>query len=306
METDVKTSKKRTRYPNETIRLLLERGSVRSYRKKKVPKKVLDLILSAGCHAATGGNLQPYSIIKIENRKTSEKLGKMCWQPFIGEAPVNLIFCIDWHRLERWANLKAAPFTARSSLPHFWIAFQDTIIAAQNICTAADAMGLGSVYIGTISMFFPRLKRMLRLPDGVLPVVLLCLGYPKKKPPIRNKLGPEIVVHPEKYRKIPDRELLRAFDVKYPSTLDVTKERLETIEQVCKECHGERFSKRCLKWIEEHGHINRAQHYFGLHYRANLMPSENKEFEGDIEAMGFDFFRPWKPRKVKGRKTSKK
>jgi nitroreductase len=287
------------------MRLLLERGSVRSYKKRKVSRKILDQVLRAGCHAPTGGNLQPYSIIKIEDPKTREKLGSMCGQPFIGDAPVDLLFCIDWHRLERWADLMSAPFTARSSLPHFWIAFQDVIAAAQNICTAADAMGLGSVYIGTVSMFFPKLKKMLKLPDGVLPVVLLCLGYPKKRPPVRNKLGTKIVVHPEKYRKIPDRELVRAFDEKYPGTLDVTKERLSMIERVCRECHGERFARKCLKWIEAHGHINRAQHYFGLHYRANLMPTENLEFKGDIEAMGFDFFGAWKPRKTRSVKRTK-
>ena len=139
------------RYPNETMRLLLERGSCRYFENRKIPPDVLDLILKAGVHAPTGGNLQPYSIIKIEDEQTKRKLTELCGnQQFIAHAPVNLMFCIDWYRLRRWAELEIAPFTATSSFRHFWISFQDTMIAAQNICTAADAMGLGSVYVGTV------------------------------------------------------------------------------------------------------------------------------------------------------------
>ena len=62
------------RYPNETMRLLLERGSCRYFENRKIPPDVLDLILKAGVHAPTGGNLQPYSIIKIEDEQTKRKL----------------------------------------------------------------------------------------------------------------------------------------------------------------------------------------------------------------------------------------
>ena len=169
-------------YPNEAIRLLLERASCRSFADRAIPPDVLQLVLEAGVHAATGGNLQPYSIIKIQDQATKETLAERYGQGFIGKAPVLLVFCIDWHRIEQWASLQVAPFTAASSFRHFWISFQDTIICAQNICTAADALGLGSVYIGTVMDGFAELKEMLQLPQRVFPVVMLCLGYPKSRP----------------------------------------------------------------------------------------------------------------------------
>jgi len=126
---------------NETIRLLHERSSCRSFENRPIPADVLETVLAAGVHAPTGGNLQPYSIIKTEDPTVKERLTKLCGdQPFIATAPVDLLFCIDYHRLGRWAQLSTAPYTATSSFRHFWIAFQDTIIAAQNICTAADAV----------------------------------------------------------------------------------------------------------------------------------------------------------------------
>ena len=283
-------------FPNETMKLLIERGSCRSFLDKKIPADVLNLILRAGIHAATGGNLQPYSIIKIEDKQTSEKLGEMCQQKFIGEAPVNLIFCLDWHRLERWAKLEKAPFSARSAFRHFWIGFQDVIIAAQNICTAADAMGLGSVYIGTI-LDFPRdIIRMFELPNGVFPVVLLCLGYPKVRPAPRKKLAVDVMVHDEKYREFPDQKILDAFQNKYPDRkFEINDERQERIVEVCRTVHGEDFAKECLASIKERGHINMAQYYFGLHYMADIMPQGNEDFVKIIEEAGFGWFREFKP-----------
>ncbi len=178
------------KYPNETIRLLLERSSCRSFYDKKIPEDVLDQILDAGNHAATGGNLQPFSVIKIENEATKRRLTELCGdQEFIFTAPVDLLFCLDWYRLRRWAEIETAPFTATSSFRHFWISFQDTLIAAQNICTAADALGLGSVYVGTVLECFRELRKMFDLPNGVFPVVLLSLGYPKARPLPKKKLG---------------------------------------------------------------------------------------------------------------------
>ena len=89
-------------YQNATLKLLYERASCRQFSDQKIEPEILKKILKAGIHAPTGGNLQPYSIIKIEDADTTHRLAEMCGQKFIGEAPVNLLFCIDWHRLRQW------------------------------------------------------------------------------------------------------------------------------------------------------------------------------------------------------------
>ena len=283
-------------YPNETLRLLLERTSCRSFTDQAIPQDVLHLVLQAGVHAPSGGNLQPYSIIKIEKPETKEWLADKCGQGFIGQAPVLLLFCLDFHRLQRWAELETAPFTATSSFRHFWISFQDTLICAQNICTAADALGLGSVYIGTVLEFFAELQERCQLPQGVFPVVLLCLGYPKSRPQPRRKLGIETIVHDEIYQDPSDQELQEAFQTKYPTLrLEATPERLETIEQVCRETHGEAFARRCLERIEENGYINAVQRYFGLHYVANFMPQGNPDYLKMFPLFGFHWFTEFQP-----------
>jgi nitroreductase len=285
------------KYPNETMRLLIERSSCRSFHEKKIPDDILNLILEAGNRAATGGNLQPYSIIKIENETTKRKLTELCGdQEFIFTAPVDLLFCLDWYRLKRWAELEIAPFTATSSFRHFWISFQDTLIAAQNICTAADAMGLGSVYVGTVLECFRELRKIFELPDGVFPVVLLSLGYPKARPLPKRKLGIGTIVHNEKYRQLDDRDIRDGFEKKYPAwKKELTPERLQMYEEVCRSAHGEEFAKKAMTRIEKQGYFNAIQNYFGLHYVAHFMPEGNDEYLKTMKEFGFDWFEKYRP-----------
>jgi FMN reductase [NAD(P)H] len=285
-------------YPNETMRILNERASCRQFSDRSIEPETLEQILEAGVHSPTGGNLQPYSIIKIENAEKRQKLADMCGQKFIGDAPVNLLFCIDWHRLRRWSEIEKAPFSAMCSFRHFWISFQDTIICAQNICTAADALGLGSVYIGTIMEFFKEIKDMFRFPKGVFPVVLLCLGYAKTSPFVRRKLGVRTVVHSEEYHELSDSDLTSVFNEKYPNIrIEITDKRLARIEEVCNIVHGHAFSKECLNRIQENGYINAAQRYFGLHYCADVMPEGNDDFLKIMEEYGFHWFKKYRPHK---------
>jgi FMN reductase [NAD(P)H] len=288
-------------YPNETMRLLNERGSCRSFSKRKVTKEVMDAILEAGTHAATAGNLQTYSVVKIEDPGNRRWLRELGMQGFVEEAPVNLVFCIDYHRLKRWAELEVAPFTANDSFRQFWVGFQDAVIFAQTVCTAADAMGLGSVYVGTTLEVFRELKERLRLPDHVFPVVLVSMGYPEEKPASRKKLGVDIVVHNEVYQDHDDEVLLKAFEEKYTGPdsrrVEITEERIKRIRKVCVDVHGEEFADRCVAKIRENGYISAVQRYFGLHYVANLMPTGNLEFLKTMEDFGFGWFKKYVPPK---------
>ncbi len=284
-------------YANETMRLLLERSSCRSFYDKPIPDEIMNQVLEAGTHAPTGGNLQPYSIIKVENLTVKKRLAELCGnQPFIETAPVDLIFCLDWYRLRRWAELEMAPYAAHDSFRHFWIGFQDAIIAAQNICTAADSLGLGSCYVGTIIECLPQVREMFELPDGVFPLVLLSLGYPKERPAVKHKHAIDIITHNEKYRKMSDEEILEVYNTKYPyEGVDVTDERLAELERVGTRVHGEEWARKCLEHTRKNGKVRVAQRYFGLHYTADLMADDNDKFMRTMEDFGFGWFKKWTP-----------
>jgi len=144
------------------------------------------------------------------------------------------------------------------------------------------------------------LKRMFRLPNGVMPVVLLCLGYPKSKLVSRNKLGIDTVVHNEKYIELSDKKLLGAFNQKYPGMkIEINRERLKMIEKVCKDIGGDKFAQKCLARIKKQGYISWSQRYFGLHYVANEMPKQNEKLLKLFEQFGFEWFKKYQIPKSK-------
>lgn len=282
---------------SEAIKVLLERGSCRAFADRDIDDALLEQILEAGVRAASGGNIQPWSAVVIRDQETKYRLTELNGgQSFISRAPVNILFCIDMHRMERWAELEVAPFTAKSSFRHFWISFQDTVIAAQNICTAADALGLGSVYVGTVLECFRELKEMFELPQGVFPVVLLSLGWPQKPPVPRSKLPQSLLIHQERYREPGNEELLKAMDKKYNTTFPAKEESLERLRKVCQGAHGPDFADKCLNKVREQGYISMIQRYFGLHYTADTMPQDNEEYLKILEEYGFTWFKEFSPR----------
>ena len=80
---------------------LLTRRSVRSYKSDMVEKEVLDRILKAGTHAATGMNKQSPIILAVTNREMRDRLSRLNAavmdsdrDPFYG-APVVLVVLAD-------------------------------------------------------------------------------------------------------------------------------------------------------------------------------------------------------------------
>jgi len=283
-------------YPNETLRLLNERASLRNFADKEIEQDKIDLLMQTACNAPSGGNNQPVSIIKIQDKAVREKLGEMCWQPFIGKAPLNLLFCLDLHRNSVLAEEGEVPYTAGYAFRHFWISFQDTLIAAQNVCTAADALGLGSCYIGTIMEHFDACVEMFDLPQLVIPVILVVIGYPAAQPGFRKKFKPEVMVHDEKYQKYDPAWLYEQYNERENHNqiaLDDKKE--ELFHAVCQAVKGKEYADRIMEKVKKRGWLSPIQRLYGLHYLAATMPLQNPGFLTFLKKQGFDWFDKWQP-----------
>lgn len=135
---------------NETIELLMKRKSMRVFEDKPVPQDVKRQLLEASLRAATAGNMTLYTIIDVTDQALKDKLAVTCDnQPFIAAAPLVLIYCADYRRWYE-AFCRVETEVRRPSYGDFMLAAEDAIIAAQTAVTAADAMGLGTCYIGDI------------------------------------------------------------------------------------------------------------------------------------------------------------
>lgn len=171
-------------------RVIQERRDVRSqFRPDPLPDAVLARLLKAAHHAPSVGFMQPWRFIVIRSAAVRARIQKI----FVGansraaqsysddatraaykqlklagivEAPVNLCVACD-------GTTKRGRGLGRATMPE--TAAYSTVCAVQNLWLAARAEGVG---VGWVSILHPdELRRALDIPDGVVPVAYLCLGY---------------------------------------------------------------------------------------------------------------------------------
>ena len=184
MKSSSKTNDCNQNRESSVFEVLINRSSLRNFRKKIIKKEILKKIITAGIRAPNSGNLQPYSIIVSKDKMLKEQLAKSTGQNFIVNADTLLFFLLDFYRLKLWAKNNDAPFVMEKSFRHFLTGVHDLICCAQNVVIASESMGIGSVFIGKVIELYDDLKKRLNLPELTFPLALLCLGYPESK--IRN------------------------------------------------------------------------------------------------------------------------
>jgi FMN reductase (NADPH) len=187
---------------NETLLQIFQRKSIRQYKAAPLSPDDKSSIINAAIQAPTAGNMTLYTIIDVTDQGLKDKLAITCDnQPFIAKAPMILIFCADY---KRWYDvfLKDSADTRKPDVGDLFLAMSDTFIAAQNSVAAAESLGVGSCYIGDILENYETHRDILLLPKYVLPVCMLCFGYPadgqlcRRKP---ERLLPEDIVHSNGY-----------------------------------------------------------------------------------------------------------
>lgn len=278
-------------YPNETLRLLNERASVRNFKEMAIDPEKIEYLKKTICNTPSSGNLQSYSVIIIQKEESRKANAEWANQPFVAKAPIHFLLCIDLHRAQLIAEKGEAPFSAHKAFRQFWSSFHDVIIATQNLSTAADSLGLGSCYIGTIATYMKEIAQKYELPKLVLPVALLVVGEPASAPGLRKKFTSFVIVHEEKYCDYAQDDLYKEFEEKENHrTIPLTDETLETFSCVCTRVHGEEIANEWVTKIKEKGFFNPIQSTYGLLYRADIMPALNQVMFDAIQNQGFEWF----------------
>ncbi len=159
----------------EAMEAILFRRSIRSYTQQPVSEELINALLEAGMSAPSAGNEQPWHFIVINDRKILDEIPKFHpYSEMLREAPVAILVCGDL-RLETHQG--------------FWI--QDCSAATQNILIAVNAKGLGAVWLA----FYPRetrisgIRKLLRLPEHIIPLSLIAIGYPAEHKPPSNRFN---------------------------------------------------------------------------------------------------------------------
>ncbi|MCK4410368.1 MAG: nitroreductase family protein [Candidatus Eisenbacteria sp.] len=277
----------------DLFELMMKRRSVRNFEDRPVPPDVVDRLLDAANNAPSGGNIQPLSIVVVQESEARAELAEMVGrQPWVRNAPVSMVFCIDFFRVKRWASMFEVDFLGEQALRSFLIAYADVMCAAQNVVILAEDSGLGSVYVGTIQSSIGRAREFFGMPEYVLPVMVLSLGYPKSVPGNIPKLDRDVIAHRERYRTPADGETRDAFEAKYgniDADVNVYLDRayVEVVEADRQQDLG--WVEDAKERMEKLGIKSNAEFLFNLRYPQRVMVGMNSRLIASLNKAGFDF-----------------
>ena len=241
----------------------LERRSVRNFAPQEVGEELLESILRRAMKAPTTGNMQLYSVVVTRDTEGLKKLAPLHFsQPAAVKAPVVLTVCADLYRFTRWCRLSNADAGFDNFLS-FISAFADALIYAQQIVTIAEMEGLGTCYLGTVTYNAPEIAALLELPELVVPVACIALGWPEGEGEPTERLELEGILHKERYSMHSDEEILDIFKVKeeYEPNKGYVKENgKDNLAQVFAEIRyprkmNEDFSAKFLNYLKQTGII---------------------------------------------------
>ncbi len=185
---------------NETLSLLRSHASVRDYAPEPVPDDHWRAMLACGQQASTDATGQMYCAIEIRSPDLRRDVAILSGdQAHVHAAPRLLVVCLDVRRLRlllehRGERLGIQPAVA------LLFGITDAALFAQNLVTAAEALGYGTCYIGGVQNHAPDLARLLGLPVGVLPLWGLTVGKPVHKGAPKPRTPTDLAVHVDRYR----------------------------------------------------------------------------------------------------------
>jgi FMN reductase [NAD(P)H] len=179
------------------LRRILLRRTHRRYTSQPVPEGLLRLLLGAAFSASSKSDFQQASVIRVEDRSRRDRLAALIPDmPWIGTAPVFLIFCGDARRLEVVSSMRRHQ-ADNGGLEGFFNAAIDAALSMQTFILAAEAVGLGCCPISAIRNHAA--AAILELPDKVFPVAGLCVGYPATEGFVSMRLPLAATLHRDRY-----------------------------------------------------------------------------------------------------------
>ena len=166
----------------------------RRYLDKAVDPALLRLLCACALCAPSKSDLQQADIAILHKSEQNAIADLIPDQPFIRVAPVFLVFLANGRRLPEIARMRGKPFP-NDHLDQFFNAAVDSGVVLATFLAACDAVGLGTCPISVIRDHSQKVSDMLSLPQRVIPVAGMCVGWPSETGHISARLGLESTLH---------------------------------------------------------------------------------------------------------------
>ncbi len=171
---------------NPALQSIFARRSVRRYQAGEIPAALLDDLLAAGMAAPSAVARDPWHFIVLRQQDRLQALADcLPHGQMLHQGAAAIVVCGELAR-------------AHDGLESYLL--QDLSAATENILLAASMLGLGGCWLG----IHPRperiaaVSRLCALPEGIIPVSGIALGWPEQAPQARTRFRTECV-HDEQW-----------------------------------------------------------------------------------------------------------
>ncbi|QIP47719.1 NADPH-flavin oxidoreductase [Kingella kingae] len=238
-----------------TLETAFAHRSIRKFSDEPISAEMFDAIIQAGQMASTSSFMQAVSIVRVTDRAIRAQIREVCanaYQGKLGHHYVEncaefLVFCVDTAR-----HTQLVPDAQIEWTEVLLTGAVDVGIFSQNVLLAAESLGLGGVFIGSLRNDMTTISKLLDLPHGVMPMVGMCLGHPAQEPVQRPRLPVTVVVSENRYRLASADELAQYDEVVHQYYLTRSNMDLTWSQQIAANLRGE-VRPNALAYLQSQG-----------------------------------------------------
>ena len=171
----------------------------RRYLDRPVEPALLRLLCACALSAPSKSDLQQCDLLVVREQAVREAIAALLPdQPWVHRAPAFLVVLANGKRLKDIAALRGKPF-ANDHLDQFFNAAADAGLVLATFLRAAEAVGLGCCPISVIRDHAAKVSELLALPERVIPVAGLCVGWPSEPGHISPRLSLGMTLHTDRH-----------------------------------------------------------------------------------------------------------
>ncbi len=197
------------------LEAIRSRRSIRKYLDIPIEFEKIGRILDAGRLAPSAGNIQPWKFILVISPEQRLEISEACLQQYwMAQAPLNIVICVEPKKSERYYGKRGQELYA----------ILDGAAAAENMLLAAHAQHLGACWV---SAFDERLlKKACVIPDDVMPIGVITIGYSDEKPvaPLKFELHNLVFFHKHGNRVSDEAELFGTYSTHVSKALQAARQ----------------------------------------------------------------------------------
>jgi len=171
----------------------------RRYLAREISPQLMRLLCACALSAPSKSDLQQADIVVVRDKSKIEAIADLLPEmPWLRETAVFLVFLANGRRLSKICQMRDKPFP-NDHLDLLFNATVDAAIVMTTFLRAAEAVGLGCCPISVIRDHAAVVSELLALPDKVIPVAGMCLGWPAEEGRISPRLSLGTTVHEDRF-----------------------------------------------------------------------------------------------------------